>query len=413
MPKDSLMVGGIGLVGLGAAAAILPGMPSSIVPAAIVGGVGIAVYGWWCEHYSNLEKLFLNCNLYIRAINNTIILPRKIKTVKKSYGEDHILTLPPGMSLEDFKLKEKNISQALNACVEFDYNNGIIIMSVKKTVLKKTYPFTPIHTTEPLEIVLGYSRDGIVTLPLSSAPSPHLLIAGETNSGKSVILRSIITQLILDKPINDIELHLIDPKRVEFSIFKNSSYVKSFSMDDHEILNTLKCIADETDQRYKLLEKAGKVNISGYNQKAKEKLKYVLLVIDEFADLSSSGKKSEETLDLVHYIARKARAVGIHLVVSTQRPDREVVNGRIKANLGNILGLKTSTQVNSQLIHDRPGLELLRGHGHSILKSSGYYTEMQSMFLNEETAKKLIKHTNIKKETVKKPEVRGYIELGD
>lgn len=413
MAKDSLGVGGVGLIGLGAAAAVFPGAPAYLAPVAIASGLGIAVYGWWCGHYSDLEKLFLNCNLYIRTINNTIILPRKIKIIKKDYGKDYILTLPLGMSLEDFKQKEKNISQALNAYVEFDYNNGIIIMSVKHTVLQKTYPFTPIHTLDPLELVLGYSRDGVVTLPLSSAPSPHLLIAGETNSGKSVILRGLITQLILDKSLEDIELHLIDPKRVEFNIFRNSSYVKTFAREDEEILQTLRYIAAETDRRYRLLEKAGKVNIKGYNKRAKEKLKYVLLIIDEFADLSSNGKESEETINLVHYIARKARAVGIHLIASTQRPDREVINGRIKANLGNILGLKTSTQVNSMLIHDRPGLELLRGHGHSFLKANGYI-EMQSMFLDEEQAKKLIKHTFIKKELVKKSEaVRGYVEIGN
>lgn len=246
--------------------------------------------------------------------------------------------------------------------------------------------------------------------PLDSSPSPHLLIAGETNSGKSVILRGIITQLILDKSSDEIELHLIDPKRVEFSIFKNSSFVKTFSRDDKEIFDTLSYIKEETDQRYMLLEKSGKVNIKGYNKIAKDKLKYLLVIIDEFADLSS-GKRSSDTLELVNYIARKARAVGIHLIASTQRPDKDVINGRIKANLGNVLGLKTSTLVNSMLIHDRPGLENLRGYGHGILKANGYI-EMQSMFIDEEEAKKLIKHTITKKPVISKPVMpRGYIEL--
>jgi len=223
---------------------------------------------------------------------------------------------------------------------------------------------------------------------------------------------SLIASSIMSKKLaSGADCNLIDPKRVEFSIFKNSTYVKTFAREDTEILQTLRYIAAETDRRYKLLEKAGKVNIKGYNKRAKEKLKYMLLIIDEFADLSGNGKESEETLNLVHYVARKARAVGIHLIASTQRPDREVINGRIKANLGNILGLKTSTQVNSMLIHDRPGLELLRGHGHSILKANGFI-EMQSMFLDEEQARKLVKHTFIKKEFIKKPEsVRGYVEI--
>lgn len=365
MSKTTLGGSGLVLAGIGAAASTLwAAAPAWLSPVAVVAGVGIAAIGWCQSCYSDLEKLFLNCNLYKRTINDTIILPKKIKTILKDYGKDYILSLPPGLSLEDFKQKETAISQALNAQVTFEYNNGILIMSINNRILKKTYPFTSIHTKDPLELVLGYSRNGLLTLPLDSSPSPHLLIAGETNSGKSVILREIITQLIVDKSSDEIELHLIDPKRVEFSIFKNSRFVKTFSRDDKEIFDTLSYIKEETDQRYMLLEKSGKVNIKGYNKIAKDKLKYLLVIIDEFADLSS-GKRSNDTLELVNYIARKARAVGIHLIASTQRPDKDVINGRIKANLGNVLGLKTSTLVNSMLIHDRPGDAKIK-HGPSL-----------------------------------------------
>jgi S-DNA-T family DNA segregation ATPase FtsK/SpoIIIE len=401
MKDDSVGLGGMGLAGLGAAAVLWPNAPVWIAPVAVCGGAGLCVLGWYLNHYTELEKIFLNCQLYIRTTNDTIIVPRKIKTIHKNYGKDYILSLPQGLCLQQFKDKEPNISQAMDAAVNFEYNNGILIMSVKTAHLSKTYPFIQLYTEKPLEIVLGYSHTGLLTIDLSSSPSPHLGIFGETNGGKSVILRGLITQLILDnKPV---ELYLIDPKRVEFSIFKKSSFVKTLAQDDNEILDTLTFLCAETDRRYKLLEKAGCVNIKEYNKK--HDMKYVLCIIDEYADLA----ENKDMNSLVNYIARKARAVGIHLILACQRPDKDILDGKIKANIGNILGLKTTTQVNSRVIIDKEGLENLRGFGHGILKEGSKYTEMQSMMITTDEVRKLIKHTfMIKKENHQK--ARGYID---
>ncbi len=401
--NKNIGVGGLGLAGLGLAALLWPSAPGWLLPATVCGGAAITGIGLWLGHYSRMEHIFLNCGLYIRTISGAILVPKKIRTIKKNYGRDYILSLPKGLCLQQFKDKEPHISQAMDAAVSFEFNNGILIMSVKETILHKTYPFTQVHTENPLEIVLGYSRDGILTLPLDSSPSPHLGIFGETNGGKTVILRGIITQLILDnKPV---ELHLIDPKRVEFTHFKNSSFVASYSRDDDEILYTLQALAAETDRRYKLLERAGKVNIKEYNRK--HSLKYILCIIDEYADLA----EDKEMNILINYIARKARAVGIHLILACQRPDKDILDGKIKANIGNMLGLKTTTQINSRVIIDKEGLEGLRGFGHGILKEGSKFTEMQSMMITTDEVKKLIKHTFINK-AVKVEKVRGYIEYG-
>jgi DNA segregation ATPase FtsK/SpoIIIE, S-DNA-T family len=409
MSKESLGVAGVALAGLGAASVLWPAAPAWFVPAAMAGGACACVWGFYQDHYSELDKIFLNCQLYIRTINDTIILPRRIKTIQKDNGKDIILSLPQGLCLDGFKLKEQHISQALNKSVSFDYNNGILIMTIKDAILQKSYPFSKIHTDEPLGLVLGYSRDGIVTLPLDSSPSPHLGIFGETNSGKSVILRGIITQLILDKSPDEIELHLIDPKRVEFNIFKDSSFVKSFNREDDEILGCFRIICEITDKRYKLMEKTNTVNIKDYNKKAKDKFKYMLVIVDEFADLS----ENKAIMDCIHYLGRKARAVGVHLILATQRPDKDILDGKIKANIGNILGLKTSTQVNSRVIIDKDGLENLRGFGHGILKRGSQYTEIQSMMIEPDKAKKLIKHTFVDKDPEKKEKARGYVEIGN
>jgi S-DNA-T family DNA segregation ATPase FtsK/SpoIIIE len=117
-------------------------------------------------------------------------------------------------------------------------------------------------------------------------------------------------------------------------------------------------------------------------------------------------------MNMIEYIARKARAVGIHLILSTQRPDKDILNGKIKANIGNILGLKTTTQVNSRIIIDTEGLESLRGFGHGIFKSAGgEYTEIQSMLIEPEQAKKLIKHTFEQKFAKVIRKSRGYVEV--
>jgi hypothetical protein len=380
MKDDNVSVGGIGIVGLGAAALLWPAAPAWLLPVAVGGGVGLCVLGWWLNHYTKLERIFLNCGLFIRTITDTIIVPKKIKTIRKDYGKDYILSLPLGLSLQQFKDKEAHISQHLDSSVSFDYNNGILIMSVREKKLKHTYPFTQVHTKGDLEIVLGHSHTGLLSIDLAFSPSPHMGVFGETNGGKSVILRGIITQLLLDK--KKVDIYLIDPKRVEFTMFQK--YVKEVSRSDAEIIDTLAFLKEETDRRYKLLEKHGCVNIKEY-----KKLKYILCIIDEYADLAENDTMN----DLVNYIARKARAVGIHLILACQRPDKDILNGKIKANIGNILGLKTTTQVNSRVIIDKEGLEMLRGFGHGILKEGSKYTEMQSMLIERKEVEVLLNGT--------------------
>jgi S-DNA-T family DNA segregation ATPase FtsK/SpoIIIE len=343
---------------------------------AIVVGVGIVIYDFYSRRSTKFDKLFKNCGLCIHADNQTLI-PFLLKTQKHETSTDYIFNLPAGMKLDHFKQKTDEVSQFLKRPVSWDYNNGVVIMKAYDEKLKTTYPFTPIHTKGDLEIVLGYSYTGLLTIDLSSSPSPHMGVFGETNGGKSVILRGLITQLKLDK--KPVDIYLIDPKRVEFKMFKK--YVKEVSRSDDEILDTLTFLKEETDRRYKVLDRADCVNIKEYG-----KLKYILCVIDEYADLAENEKMNE----LVNYIARKARAVGIHLILACQRPDKDILNGKIKANIGNILGLKTTTQVNSRVIIDDSGLENLRGFGHGLLKEGSKYTEMQSMMITKNEVKQLL-----------------------
>ena len=164
-----------------------------------------------------------------KEYNDKLYVPKVIKTVKKDGKKIYHLTLPVGLCLTDFENKREQIQQALGKDVKFEYNNKRIFMTVHDKKLLHTYPFEQKELTKDLEIVIGHTLDIIKTVDLSTSASPHMGIYGETNSGKSVILRNIITHLILNKTPEQLELHLIDLKRVELSIFKKSNMVKSFS----------------------------------------------------------------------------------------------------------------------------------------------------------------------------------------
>jgi S-DNA-T family DNA segregation ATPase FtsK/SpoIIIE len=377
--KGGMGVDGLALVGLGLftnALAPWMGMSTTYGTFAAVGGIGIVVLDFFLNHKGKLEKLFINCGLYINTSHDKL-LPRVMKVQKHATKTEYILSLPPGMELANFNLKHDAIEQNIRKPVKFEYRNGIIVMTIQKEELKTTYKFTQIPTKGDLEVVLGYCYSGPLTIDLATSPSPHMGVFGETNGGKSVILRGLITQLMLDR--KNVDIYLIDPKRVEFPMFQK--YVKEVSKSDDEIVDTLSFLKEETDRRYKLLERAGCVNIKEYG-----KLKYILCIIDEYADLAENDQMN----NLVNYIARKARAVGIHLILACQRPDKDILNGKIKANIGNILGLKTTTAVNSRVIIDDDGLEKLRGFGHGLLKEGSRLTEMQSMMVTKKEVETLL-----------------------
>lgn len=185
-----------------------------------------------------------------------------------------------------------------------------------------------------------------------------------------------------------------DLKRgAEFNVFAKSSKVASFSRTKAEAEGVLEEINAEIDRRYDLFFENDVSNIKEYNKNHKKnKLNYEVVIIDEFADLQDE----KGSIGIIETVAAKARACGIHLVISTQRPDAKILNGRIKANVSSILGLKTINDINSRIIIDHNGLEHLRGKGHGLFKRSGEI-EIQCPNLSVEDCRDLIKHTYIDK----------------
>ncbi len=193
---------------------------------------------------------------------------------------------------------------------------------------------------------------------------PHLLVAGSTNSGKSVCLNALITSLLYRATPDELKLILIDPKRVELSLFDGIPHLcHPVVRDVRMAAGIFRAAVKEMDRRYDLLAQVGARNIQSYNSKVseKEKLPYLVLVVDELADLMMQAAAEIETS--ICRLAQLARATGIHLVIATQRPSVDVVTGLIKANIGSRIAFAVSSQVDSRTILDMNGAERLIGRG--------------------------------------------------
>ncbi len=199
---------------------------------------------------------------------------------------------------------------------------------------------------------------------------PHLLIAGSTGSGKSVCLNVIITSLIFRLHPDEVRFIFIDPKRLELSVYNGLPHMEKPVVN--EMRDAERFLGDavlEMEERYRTLARAGVRNIEDYNRISKEQLPYLIIVVDELADLMISGLNRVESL--ITRLAQMARAVGIHLILATQRPSVDVITGLIKANFSTRIAFQTATKVDSRTILDANGAEKLLGSGDMLFSSPG------------------------------------------
>jgi len=237
------------------------------------------------------------------------------------------------------------------------------------------------------KILIGRNEEnnGIVYYNLDSE-DPHALIGGMTKSGKSVLLNIFIIDLIRTNSIDELQLILIDPKQVEFTRYKNISYLDEDGIITNKELaiEKLNMVVDEMERRYKLFSEQGVNEIKKYNKKVNINLPRIVLIFDEFADwmLDDDFKKSASSA--IQSLSGKARAAGIHLIVSTQRPDNTVVIPILRANLGAKFALRVDSEKNSNIIIDEGGAEKLLGYGHMIVKFAGEKQYVQSGFMSDE-----------------------------
>ncbi|MDQ3237283.1 MAG: DNA translocase FtsK [Actinomycetota bacterium] len=234
-----------------------------------------------------------------------------------------------------------------------------------------------------LPVGLGKDISGRAVF-LDLAEMPHLLVAGTTGSGKSVMLNGLLTSLLMTTDPRQVKMVLIDPKRVELSLFGRVPHlITPVVTDVKKASNALSWAVAEMERRYEVLERMGTRSLEGYNDRSETPMPYVVIVIDELADLMMQAAAKVE--DSIIRLAQKARAVGIHLVVATQRPSVDVITGMIKANIPSRIAFAVSSQVDSRVIMDTPGAEALLGMGDMLYKpvSAMRPSRVQGAFISE------------------------------
>jgi len=262
-----------------------------------------------------------------------------------------------------------------------------------------------------LTVALGQDVAGNYILSDVST-MPHLMIAGATGTGKSICINTIITSLLYQNSPDDLKFILIDPKRVELTAFNGIPHLLTPTVvDNGKVANALKWVIGQMEERYKMLQDSGSRDIFSYNEKIKggrkkeivdeetgeitdkeeKRLPFIVIIIDELADIMASHAKEVEAA--IVRIAQMARAVGIHLIVSTQRPSVEVLTGLIKANITTRIAFQVATQIDSRTILDMAGSEKLLGNGDMLYLSarSPKPKRIQGVFVSESEVRRVVK----------------------
>ena len=259
----------------------------------------------------------------------------------------------------------------------------------------------------PLDVAVGMDIAGRAVF-LNLATTPHLLIAGATGAGKSSALNSIITSLLMRSTPEQVRLILIDPKQVEMGQYARLPHLLTAPVTNpKKAANALGWAVKEMERRYDLLVEAGYRDITGYNgaydrgdldppdvepEKAKKRMEYIVVVVDELNDLMMVAARDVE--ECITRIAQKARAVGIHLIVATQRPSVNVITGVIKANIPARIAFAVSSLTDSRVILDQPGAEKLVGRGDMLLLpgNSNVAQRVQGSWVDEDEVRRVVRH---------------------
>ncbi len=258
-------------------------------------------------------------------------------------------------------------------------NKATAIVRIKDIISTESF----IAHKSPLAFSLG--RD-VAGMPMIAdlARMPHLLIAGATGAGKSIAINSMLISFLFRNSPEELRLIVIDPKRVELNLYNGIPHLLTPVVTDHnKAVNALRWAVAEMDRRYNLLAAANRRNITEYNSKAPEPLPYIVIIVDELADLMAVAQADVEAA--VVRLAQMARAVGVHLVLATQRPSVDIITGLIKANITARMAFAVASQVDSRTILDIGGAEKLLGAGDMLYVTSdlGKPKRIQGTYISE------------------------------
>lgn len=361
------------------------------------------------------EELEANKNKIVRSLENYNI---KIQSIKATIGPTVTLyeIIPEaGIRISKIKNLEDDIALSLAALgiriiapipgkgtigIEVPNKNPEIV--AMKTVLSSS-KFQ--EAKMDLPIVLGKTISN-ETFVVDLTKMPHILMAGATGQGKSVGLNVILTSLLYKKHPSQLKFVLVDPKKVELTLFnkierhflaKLPDAEDPIITDNQKVIHTLNSLCIEMDNRYELLKEAFVRNIKEYNEKFVKRslnpenghryLPYIVLVIDEFADLIMTAGKEVETP--IARLAQLARAIGIHLIIATQRPSTNIITGSIKANFPARIAFRVTSGIDSRTILDSGGAEQLVGRGDMLLANGSHLIRIQSAFIDTPEIEKL------------------------
>ncbi len=354
------------------------------------------------------EELEMHKNQIVSTLMNYDIAIQRIAATVGPTVTLYEIVPAPGVRISRIKNLEDDIALSLAALgiriiapIPGKGTIGIEVPNIKKTVVSmKTLLMSDKFINSPfsLPIAIGKRIDNenfIVDL----ATMPHLLMAGATGQGKSVGINTLLVSLLYKKHPSQLKFVLVDPKKVELSLYrviekhflaKLPGEEESIITDTKKVVHTLNALCIEMDNRYDLLKEAGCRNIKEYNekfinrrlnpQKGHQFLPFIVLVVDEFADLIMTAGKEVEMP--IARLAQLARAIGIHLIIATQRPSVNIITGTIKANFPARIAFKVSSKIDSRTILDAGGAEQLIGKGDMLISYNGEITRLQCAFVD-------------------------------
>jgi DNA segregation ATPase FtsK/SpoIIIE, S-DNA-T family len=371
------------------------------------------------------------------------VLSRQIEFKLKDFRIDvQVVSANPGPVITRFEMEPAaGVKGSQISSLDKDIARGLSVKSVRvvdvipgKSVIGLEIPNTKremIYLSEllrskeydksgsPLTLALGKDISGRPTVA-DLARMPHLLVAGTTGSGKSVAVNAMVLSLLYKASAKDVRMLMIDPKMLELSVYQGIPHLLAPVVTDmKEAANGLRWCVAEMERRYKLMSAVGVRNLAGFNKKVKdaqdagqpmmdplfkpnpelgeaprplETLPYIVVFIDEFADMMMIvGKKVEE---LIARLAQKARAAGIHLILATQRPSVDVITGLIKANIPTRIAFQVSSKIDSRTILDQSGAETLLGHGDMLYLPPGTAMpdRVHGAFVSDEEVHRVVEH---------------------
>ena len=315
--------------------------------------------------------------------------PKLIKTYESSKGYTYLLSVPIGLSLDDFEKLKGALQMQLKNSIEIRDRKGYIeIEVITKELPSKIDYKVPCRMKDSIYIPFADSLGESVYLDLKE--TPHTLCTGTTGGGKSITTRNIITSLINLYP-NEVNLYLIDFKIVEMSIFKNLKQTKCYVNEVEDAKEVIADLMTECKRRYKLFDEVGVTNIYDYNKKVapNKRLKFDFIVIEEFVMLLQDKKK--HAMANLKTLASLSRASGQFLYITSQRFDNTVIDLVLRSVIGNRICHLVESENDSKLIIDTVGAEKLRGNGHILFKNGGKITECQGYYITDEQVRNYTK----------------------